>query len=455
MTRKHYELTFQGIFSPSIPHLLLFVESHRPLWRKVKREIPYLSHQTKFQKSSDMRVEVDQDIAVIRNALERLLNTEKDRPPIDFCFIHDRASQDAARHSDETKASLSDLDMRFQALESMRMTIKDIRAMLVARSNYIRTTLAPISLLPPELIRVIFMHVLDAMTSQYQNTCKIVTALSGVSKAWRNIALSTSPLWTQIHIEWRVEQQELWLDRSDGRPVDLLLIGLLTRSGSVAGLDSIAVSKRIMKESARWRSLSAQLFRPTHIEAILEMLLDKERNLASLETLSFHNMIDDGYDRECIIPSGCSAIRCLRIHHSNMWRIKIHDIAENLVELDINNSSVNVDVWNYTIGSCSYLERLTLTDITYIDSPDKSEGWYQELVLPNLLHLLIKVKDENDEILAYAIAFIFAPRLQSLLLLLNFYPSNTLDAGGDVPANSYADNSIRELPQFVRHYLHS
>ncbi|KAL1666615.1 hypothetical protein GGF50DRAFT_113031 [Schizophyllum commune] len=155
----------------------------------------------------------------------------------------------ANRENPDNKPSRPATDLpRLEALKA------DISAQLAIS----RALIAPIRLLPPELLSEIFACLLaypDTWHLKWMDThCPSFVC---VCAHWRRVALATPSLWTTIHIEprWRVphvpERLEALLERSAGMPLDIEL-----------GVDwegcaeTFKFAARVSGD--RWRSLSLQ-----------------------------------------------------------------------------------------------------------------------------------------------------------------------------------------------------
>jgi hypothetical protein len=88
-------------------------------------------------------------------------------------------------------------------------------------------TLAPISMIPNEVLSIIFEAAcLQSSPGPQRSSFEMI--LSHVSGCWRSVALNTPQLWTNIHIDsqdsWQVQMTEVYLSRSGALPLAIHLV---------------------------------------------------------------------------------------------------------------------------------------------------------------------------------------------------------------------------------------
>jgi hypothetical protein len=122
----------------------------------------------------------------------------------------------------ETNSSISRLDIQINDLLLRRRALCDYRQMLV-------TLLSPVRRLPSELLGEIFRYCLPQNYDE-KSAHKAVMLPSHVCKHWRDVALSTPTLWTNIVLrvtdetfESRVALVTAWFSRSGDLPLSFTL----------------------------------------------------------------------------------------------------------------------------------------------------------------------------------------------------------------------------------------
>src|SRR3984885_8964598 len=124
----------------------------------------------------------------------------------------------------KTNSSISQLDVHINALLLRRRALCNYRQMLV-------TLLSPVRRLPPELLGEIFRYCLPQNYHE-KGAHKAVMLPSHVCKHWRDVALSTPTLWTNVVLHVTNETFEsqaalvtAWFSRSGGLPLSFALEG--------------------------------------------------------------------------------------------------------------------------------------------------------------------------------------------------------------------------------------
>src|ERR1700733_15289970 len=152
----------------------------------------------------------------------------------------------------KTNSSISQLDVHINALLLRRRALCNYRQMLV-------TLLSPIRRLPPELLGEIFRYCLPQNYHE-KGDHKAVMLPSHVCKHWRDVALSTPTLWTNIDL--RVTNETL-----ESRAA--LVITWFARSGSSLSLsftlsgqeNVLPILAFLLQYSNRWQCIN--LFVPS------------------------------------------------------------------------------------------------------------------------------------------------------------------------------------------------
>jgi hypothetical protein len=122
------------------------------------------------------------------------------------------------------------LDLSFTRFETLQGVVRNI-VIGIRRVRNCSFTLSPISRLPPELLRHVFIliarseklastpnHRIWPSYDGYTDPIEMIRILSHVSHLWRAISLETSAMWTRIEFgdSPRFDQSALWMDRAKG-----------------------------------------------------------------------------------------------------------------------------------------------------------------------------------------------------------------------------------------------
>ncbi|KAJ7841543.1 hypothetical protein B0H13DRAFT_2414683 [Mycena leptocephala] len=145
----------------------------------------------------------------------------------------------------------------------------------------------PVLKLPNEIVSEIFMHFLPTYRFPPLTGLFSPTLLTHVCRRWREIALSTPTLWSAIGASYydgiplkqKAHLFDLWLKRSQPRPLSLQIVGT-----NVAEILAAVVPHR-----ARWEHLDFRL-PPSHLHTIIDGAMPLLRHL-DLE-LSGYSAID-------------------------------------------------------------------------------------------------------------------------------------------------------------------
>ena len=221
----------------------------------------------------------------------------------------------------ETDSSISRLDVQ----------IKDLQL----RRQMLATLLSPVRRLAPELLGEIFRHCLPR--DYYENgTYKAVMLPSHVCKHWRDVALSTPALWTNIVLcvtnetfESRAALVTTWFSRSGSLPLSFTLEGRENVRPIMAFL---------LQHCNRWQYIN--LYVPSEMVRSLEVA---EGHLHRLETVRIHAVDITPYSIEHIFGSA-PKLRELSLSRRLIWNGLSSSWAQ-LAELDLG--------WTgYTVGDC-------------------------------------------------------------------------------------------------------
>ncbi|KAF9506817.1 hypothetical protein BS47DRAFT_378947 [Hydnum rufescens UP504] len=166
---------------------------------------------------SDGRRGTQRLLTLIRDSLDALSPLMKeDRGRITPGHIPDIATSSRLRRDPAIIHELERFDADLKIMDEIDAALHTLRRRLLAHNHEYRTQLAPISLLPVEILCSIFVHV---MTSEIgspgfvRDTPKYVASITHVCRRWRTIALEQAQLWTHINANWPPDQIATWLSR--------------------------------------------------------------------------------------------------------------------------------------------------------------------------------------------------------------------------------------------------
>ncbi|CAK5284957.1 unnamed protein product [Mycena citricolor] len=155
---------------------------------------------------------------------------------------------------------ISALDRSISILQDQLRVLEAEKADLATQ---LRRSTYPVETLPPEITAQIFVHYIAALKEP-----TICPALLGVCRTWRQAALGTPGLWTNIVTPSQHPQPDVllqrWVERTGPRiPLDLCLRLLTTRRTMELGLAVLGA------HASRWRRVSLRIHMPLTLSLTL------------------------------------------------------------------------------------------------------------------------------------------------------------------------------------------
>lgn len=162
------------------------------------------------------------DFGPIESALTHLL--ESPYPPADLTppmRIPNSATR--AAHTKSIHLLLIDIAATRKTIEVLKGKLDRLKDGLCYREAAVRTNLAPVASLPPEVLGEIFLF-----TMAQTPTSRTSLILSHVNSSWRAISISTRELWTHIQVPSRSDGEEMFKEfalRSGALPLHIVRLG--------------------------------------------------------------------------------------------------------------------------------------------------------------------------------------------------------------------------------------
>jgi F-box-like len=228
----------------------------------------------------------------------------------------------------QTHSNISRLDAKIDKLLLRRRDLRIHRHLL-------STLLSPVRFLPPELLGEIFRYCLPQDYDEL-GAHKAVMLPSHVCKRWRDVALSTPALWTNIvlHVTDKTLESQTalvtdWVSRSGNLPLSFTL------EGRENVLPILAV---LYHHCARWQYINLSVPLET-----LQCLEAANGRLQRLETLEINRYGDSPPWVEQILESA-PKLRKVSVSRKFLWN-GLNGSWGQLVELDASCAS-------YSVGDC-------------------------------------------------------------------------------------------------------
>lgn len=133
------------------------------------------------------------DVTPVERALDHLLAYRYPCDMVPTIRISNPTSR--AQRADEYAKLLSDVDETRSAIARLEAQLTDVNSRLQQCRALVATALVPVTGLPTEVLREIFM-----LVAENDRTSKARIRLSHVSSAWRAVSLGLRELWTVIQV---------------------------------------------------------------------------------------------------------------------------------------------------------------------------------------------------------------------------------------------------------------
>ncbi|KIM75632.1 hypothetical protein PILCRDRAFT_668588 [Piloderma croceum F 1598] len=227
----------------------------------------------------------------------------------------------------QTHSNISRLDAKIDELLLQRRSLRIDRHLL-------STLLSPVRFLPPELLGEIFRYCLPQDYDE-SGAHKAVMLPSHVCKRWRDVALSTPALWTNmvLHVTDKTLESQTalvtdWVSRSGNLPLSFTL------RGRENVLPIMAV---LFQHCARWQHINLSVPLET-----LQCLEAANGRLQRLETLGIDGCNSPSWVEQ--ILESAPRLRKVSVSRKFLWN-GLNDSWAQLTELDASCAS-------YSVGDC-------------------------------------------------------------------------------------------------------
>ncbi|KAF9506818.1 hypothetical protein BS47DRAFT_1352409 [Hydnum rufescens UP504] len=316
-----------------------------------------------------------------RQGTQRLLNSirdslvalgpviEEDSNRITLGPITDIATSNRLRRDPAILHEFSQFDADLKTMEEIDGILHTLQRRLLAQRNEYQTQLAPISIIPVEILRSIFVYV---MTSEIgspgfvRDTPKYVASITHVCRRWRTIALEQAQLWTHINANWPPDQITTWLSRGT-LPLRVTYVhnpkanpptypGLSSRQ-TVTTEDEMRAVNTLVSHSHRWRA--AKLTFNIGFFGVMHRVLS-ESDFGQLRTLLLHGHPGTFTEQH---SANIDAGAFPRLHSLELFRAHIRNLTTlcpQLVHLVVSPTRLELEEWAAVLPSCHFLEYLEI-----------------------------------------------------------------------------------------------
>lgn len=302
------------------------------------------------------------------------------------------------------KSHREELESSIMLLESVQALVERAKVNMQQHLLSIFTYSAPISAVSPELLEMIFQHTKDSYVYGWDDPSKSLLAISHTSRMWRSVIVNQQSVWRRIHAEWPQEQQNIWLERSGCRLLDVVFNYRSNYDGDSVDMPRLmsdddypglpVPSPDLVSTASNWQFLSFQQSSMAFPEDYINTYIPATTTFQSLEFLETRDCYDS--------PGG--------------------DIIERVFRLAPRLSSLRAydSVLFEMSGIENTLIHLALYDTIFDD------GKIDSILFPRLSTLYIRTTDTLDVFDSASV--IRAPKLRCLTLnLKGFRNRGSLD----------------------------
>ncbi|KIK61754.1 hypothetical protein GYMLUDRAFT_42795 [Collybiopsis luxurians FD-317 M1] len=323
-------------------------------------------------------------------------------------------------------SDLDNVNAEIARLYATKKRLEDYKSYLESLGPDVR--IAPIQLLPNELLYCIFEHACTRnairlrKTARTKLSCLLIPhlptlAISAVCARWRSLCLASPSLWTQIRLEIFEPKPEsrlspgfqsvlqLYLDRSGEA---LLSLDVEIRTGSFSNFGPFRALNFVFKHTARWKSLKfhsdyEELSNYNSLSVSFPVL--EELNIThhhvdvtpqELNCFARAPLLRSVKTRELLPETNLSwnQLTCLDISTPSTMDIFRH--CPRLVSLKLRARSTRRKNAAPDVVSLARLESLTLIMIADSDADTNLLNHvFTSLTLPSLTELAIEVEDDQ------------------------------------------------------------
>lgn len=318
--------------------------------------------------------------------------------PVDLCPILDtQLPHRQARRLELSKAiseSATQLDQITRLLSRISSAFLHVSREIARFHNSARTALAPVSILPPEVLQIIFLSGRD----QALDEAVYLRCISQVSSRWRETALIYPPLWNRARPSYSTPMKitEEYMCRSGSGPLQLVMEEYYT---------SERLTKMIRLRSSRWSRI-----RITNRHVVTYFLGLVSPQFSALQSLLLRCQIaHPGLKNQL---SGLPALKALEL--SKFTLSAESPLPINLQSLTLILCTTTSSWWRSISQRCTSLETLRVSNVSQTDDFES----VIEMSIPTLINLTLRLGISRNSSASMWVAFfankIHTPALRSL-----------------------------------------
>lgn len=375
-------------------------------------------------------INLDDSWLTALDALDELSVLTDITPPTDLSMIFSLRSQRQARGSLRLKDAKNDLALRITSASQMSRALAAIRSNLKLRLNAIENTLAPITILPVEIVRLIFLHLLS---SQKSNRFAQFDALriSQVSRSWRTTALGCSAIWTRIHVDWHSKQQDLWLSRARYQTLDIVANCSNARTVTESHLQP---SIKIWGARNRWISLSVYNYGYGDLQVLVKPALASGKDACAMKSIVLMAGSDAADSRGLLFGGHYHLPEVEDLRLSGVLLPPSSSTAQ-LIHLHLSKVKQSAAVISDVLNGCQKLQVLVIEDAEV----DLKTFRGPMILMKSLVELRLTVRDAQSDWSYFIFKWIRAPNFHSFCLDVDLLPGR----------NSQYDEFLRSLEDVI------
>lgn len=343
---------------------------------------------------------------------ELVVLTDVIPPPDLSSTISLRAQREARRASSPIKRIKNNLAHSITSVSQMTCVLAIIQSRLNSRLDTIDNSLAPINLLPVEILRFIFLLLLSSQQSN-RFARSDVLRISQVSLSWRATALGCSALWTRIHAEWSMKRQNIWLSRARHQPLDI--VANCSNAPRVSA-SRIQLSTNIWGSRNRWRSLAAYNYGFGDLQALVRPALTYPVECMVMHSMVLHTGSDAVDNYNILLNAHLQIPQATELRLSGL-QILSSPNTPHLARIYLSNVQQSAIALSNFLNSCHELQVLVLDNVD-VDV----RGSIHSVMLKSLLELRLTLRNHQSELQYFTFRWVCAPKLRSFHLDVDILP---------------------------------
>lgn len=319
-------------------------------------------------------------------------------------LTHNLAHVPAMRdsHRETTQSLLDEISVLSRQIEATQKSLASAQIHLVQIQSQIHMTIAPIGLLPVELMQRVIMFTVEGFANHAQ-----IILVSHISRQWRAAVLGISELFKYAKWkQWGDEALQEWCTRAGAQPLSITLEPSLLEHPDKASI--------LTSSSDRWSNINVHpcwTSEPSRFtQSITELLARPTPKLDHLTIFAFHINTESTFDL-CTDNAPLLKLFC-----SFGLRPRVQGSLSGVTELGCAPRSTSDWLgWTELIHALPALTQLTIWKGNEVQSTAIT-AW-PNLAIPSLTSLAFKrVNDFNDEEIIGFLNSLAAPKLRKVSL---------------------------------------